>query len=239
MKSFFKLFIVIILFISVFHHPKQADAAGKVICIDPGHQKVGINKLEPIAPGSKSMKPKVSSGTAGIVTKKPEYVLVLEVSKKLQSELKKRGYKVYMTRTTHNVSLSNVDRAKYCNSKKPDLTIRVHADGSTNKNVSGIHVLYPSATYTKSINSKSKKAAEIVINELIKTTKAKKFNGKGLSPRTDLTGFNWSKHPVILPEIGFMSNKIEDKKLSTKAYQQKIAVGIANGVDKYYKNGKK
>lgn len=57
----------------------------------------------------------MTGGTSGVSTKKPEYKLNLEVSLKLRDALKKKGYKVYMTRTKNDVNLSNVDRAKYCN----------------------------------------------------------------------------------------------------------------------------
>lgn len=234
-KKIVQVIMVLMLILSIIPTLKvDAAAKGKVICIDPGHQRKGNNTTEPNAPGSKTMKAKVSSGTQGVSTKKPEYVLVLEISKKLEAKLKNRGYQVYMTRTHHDVNLSNIDRAQFCNEKRADLTIRVHADGSTNRSQTGIHILYPSGSYTKAINDKSKTAATHMINEVIKATSANKANGDGLSPRTDITGFNWAKYPVVLAEVGFMSNTTEDQRLSTSAYQDKLAEGMANGVDKYF-----
>ncbi|WP_088042103.1 N-acetylmuramoyl-L-alanine amidase [Bacillus sp. EAC] len=211
---------------------KVAEKKQKVICIDPGHQRKQNLGKEPIAPGSKIVKTKVSSGTTGIYTKKPEYKLNLEVATKLREALIKKNYKVFMTRTTHDVNLSNVDRAAYCNKKKADLTIRIHADGSTDKKVQGLSVLYPSGKSTKKVNTYSKKTAEHVLNELIKSTKAKKGYGTGLVARADLTGFNWSTTPVILVEMGFMSNSIEDRNLSTNSYQTKLVTGMVNGIEK-------
>lgn len=227
--------LIVVLFLSSLAPAIQAETINdKKVCIDAGHQQKGNNKKEPIAPNSKTTKAKVSSGTTGVSTKIPEYVFNLRVALKLQKELEERGYTVFMTRTTHKVNLSNVDRAKYCNDKKADLTVRIHADG-TNKNVNGIHVLYPSGKHTKSINTQSADAAAKILTALIKETGAKKAYGKGLSPRTDITGFNWSKHPVVLPELGFMSNATEDKKLADPQYQEKLATGIANGIDTYFK----
>ncbi|MGM9933770.1 MAG: N-acetylmuramoyl-L-alanine amidase, partial [Clostridium sp.] len=48
----------------------------------------------------------------------------------------------------------------------------------------------------------------------------------------DMTGFNWSKVPVILVEMGFMSNPEEDKLLSDEGYQNKLAQGLCNGIVK-------
>ena len=43
-------------------------------------------------------------------------------------------------------------------------------------------------------------------------------------------GNNWAKMPCFLVEMGFMSNPQEDLLLSTPAYQQLLAEGMAQGV---------
>lgn len=240
MKKIFYFLTILSLLISCFGLlPTNTYAAKKTsqktICIDPGHQQKANTQREPIAPGSKTYKTKVSGGTSGIVTRKPEYKLNLEVSLKLRDALKKKGYEVFMTRTKHNVNLSNIRRAKYCNKKKANLTIRIHADGSLNKSTQGLSVLYPSGKSTKKINNKSLQAAKLILKNTIKTTKAKKAYKTGLMPRSDLTGFNWSTTPVVLVEMGFMTNPKEDKKLSTKSYQNKLVKGMVAGIDAYFK----
>ncbi|MNH71295.1 N-acetylmuramoyl-L-alanine amidase LytC precursor [compost metagenome] len=204
-----------------------------VICIDPGHQLKGNSQKEPIGPGATEKKPKVSSGTQGVATKKPEYVLNLEISLKLKKELEKRGYKVVMTREKHNVNLSNKERSDIANKAKADLFIRIHADGDNSPKTEGFSVLYPAPgnKYTKAIYAKSKLASEYIQQEMKSATKAK---SKGVVPRSDLTGFNWSKVPVTLVEVGFMTNPAEDKRMSTTAYQDKLVAGISAGVDKYF-----
>ena len=52
--------------------------------------------------------------------------------------------------------------------------------------------------------------------------------------RDDLTGTNWSKIPVTLIEMGFLSNPAEDKKMQTSAMQKKMVSGIAEGIDAYF-----
>ena len=103
-----------------------------LICIDPGHQGKGDSNLEPVAPGSSSKKARVSSGTEGIATKKPEYVLNLEASLVLKSILESKGYNVIMTRETHDVNISNSERAILANDKKADMVVRIHADSLNN-----------------------------------------------------------------------------------------------------------
>lgn len=214
---------------------KAAVSAKKtyVICIDPGHQLKGNSQKEPIGPGATTKKPKVSSGTQGVVTKKPEYVLNLEISLKLKKELEQRGYKVIMTRDKHKVNLSNKDRSDIANKAKADLFIRIHADGDTSSKTEGFSVLYPAKSnkYTTGIYAESKLASEYIQQAMKTSTQAK---SKGVVPRSDLTGFNWSKVAVTLVEVGFMTNPAEDKRMSTAAYQDKLVTGISTGVDKYF-----
>jgi N-acetylmuramoyl-L-alanine amidase len=200
-----------------------------VVVIDPGHQAHANNGLEPIGPGSTEKKAKVSSGTTGVVTGIPESELVLDVGLRLRDALKAHGVKVVMTRTSQDVDLSNIARAKIANEARADLFIRIHADGAEDSSTRGIHVLYPAsiAGWTDDIASASKKAASITQKALIAATGAK---DRGIDARSDMTGFNWSDVPVILPEIGFMSNPAEDKLLATDAYRGKIVAGLTEAV---------
>jgi N-acetylmuramoyl-L-alanine amidase len=55
----------------------------------------------------------------------------------------------------------------------------------------------------------------------------------GTAARKDVTGFNWSNVPVVLAEVGFMTNPGEDKLLTTDAYKARAAQGIADGIMKF------
>jgi len=205
------------------------QATGKVVVIDPGHQAHGDSSLEPVGPGSSDKKAKVSDGTSGTATGTPESKLVLTVSLKLRDALEARGVKVVMTRTTQDVNLSNIQRAQIANKAGADLFVRVHADGSSDAATSGIHVLYPVSIkgWTDDIAVASKKAASLAQSELIAATGAK---DRGIDARSDMSGFNWSDVPAIIPEIGFMTNAAEDRLLATAAYQDKIVAGLTRAI---------
>jgi N-acetylmuramoyl-L-alanine amidase len=217
---------------------KQADStttsslvrySGKIVVIDPGHQARADLSTEPIGPGSSRMKEKTSSGTQGMATGVPESELDLAVSLKLRDALQAHGIKVVMTRTSENVNLSNVDRAKIANEAHADLFVRIHADGNEDPSMHGIHVLYPASIpgWTDAIAGVSKRAATVAQRELITATGAA---DRGIDVRDDMTGFNWSKVPVILPEIGFMSNAEEDRQLADAGYQAKIVNGLTSAI---------
>ena len=57
----------------------------------------------------------------------------------------------------------------------------------------------------------------------------------GLQVNDNLTGSNWSTIPVTVIEMGFMTNEKEDRAMKTDSYRNKLAIGIANGIDNYYK----
>lgn len=203
------------------------------IAIDAGHQGKGNSKTEPIGPGAKMRKPKVAYGTQGVKTKVPESKLTLQIALKLEKELKKRGYDVYMIRRKQNVNISNKQRAIRANKSGADICIRLHADAAS-ANVRGVSVLYPSQQnpYVAKLSKKSKKLSKNILDSYCKSTKFKK---RGLSKRDDLTGTNWSKIPVALIEMGFMTNKTEDKQMQKKQTQKKMVDGIANCIDQYFK----
>ncbi len=207
----------------------------KVVAIDAGHQARGDSSLEPVAPGSKTKKAKVSGGTRGVSTKVPEYKVTLKVAKKLKKELVSRGYKVVMIRKTNNVNISNRERAIKANNSA-DICIRLHADGINNASVYGASALYPSTSnkYMGKLSGKCKKLSQAVLSKMCASAGCR---NRGLSVRDDLTGTNWSTIPVTLIEMGFMTNPEEDKKLNSNSYQKKLAYGMADGVDKYF--GKK
>ena len=207
----------------------------KVVCIDPGHQAKGNLEKEPIGPGAKEYKAKVTYGATGNYTHKTESQLNLEVGLKLKSVLESRGYKVVMVRTSQNVNISNKERADIANNAHAGAFIRLHADSSTNHNTHGATGLAPKNNnpyLTSSVISGSQRLTRNVLNSMCKRTGAK---NRGISYVNNMSGINWCKVPVALIEMGFMSNKTEDYLLSDSTYQYKIANGIADGIDAFLK----
>lgn len=199
-----------------------------VVVIDAGHQAKADLSLEPIGPGSLIMKEKVKGGATGVATHIPEYKQVLAISLKLRDRLQAAGVKVIMIRTTDDVNIANSQRAIVGNKAAAALTIRIHCDSNSNSSVAGLSTLYPSGNvWVKPIEAASKRVAGLVQAATARATGAK---DRGLFPRSDMTGFNYSTVPTIIVECGFMSNAAEDRLLATPAYQDMLAAGLAAGV---------
>ena len=101
--------------------------------------------------------------------------------------------------------MGNIARARIANRAHAALFLRIHADGAADRRAAGTHTLYPAlhAGWTDDVYAASKRAAGIVQRELVR---ALGFPDRGLQERSDFTGFNWSNVPVILVEMGFMTN---------------------------------
>lgn len=206
---------------------------GRLIAIDPGHQAKGNSEKEPIGPGASEMKAKVASGTQGVSTGLPEYKLNLSVSLKLKEELLKRGYQVYMIRETHDVNISNAERAEMANQSGADLFIRIHANSLNDSSVHGTLTMCQTSKnpYNGDLYSKSSALSKAVVNGISQTTG---FKNRGVQETDSMSGINWCRLPVTIVEMGFMSNAEEDQKMASEEYQNKIAKGIADGIDAYY-----
>lgn len=201
--------------------------SGCVICVDPGHGNKKALATVKLAPKSSK---KVCGGTVG--TKSPyngttEAALNLKVSKRLKQSLEAEGATVVMTRTGSACKLNNIQRCQVAQKAGAELTIRIHANGNDNRGVHGIKVLVPDRTYCgKDLVSRSGSAGKLMYKRLLKRTGAKAM---GLVKRKDLVGFNWARNPTVLVEMGYMSNKKEDKKLQSASYQKKLVQAMTEG----------
>ncbi|GKU23232.1 N-acetylmuramoyl-L-alanine amidase family protein [Clostridium folliculivorans] len=208
--------------------PQEVPAKKKIIVLDPGHSAKGNNGQEKLSPDSNTMKIKDPGGAQGIVSKTPEYVVAMKVAVKLKSLLEQNGFTVIMTKTEASENPGNIDRAEVGNKNNADLVVRIHCDSSNSQSAKGASMLFPAPVgYAKAINDVSKKYGQTILSDLVATAG---MNNKGLVERNDLTGFNWSKVPTVLVEMGFMSNPQEDKLLNQDEYQNKLANGLCKGI---------
>jgi N-acetylmuramoyl-L-alanine amidase len=146
----------------------------------------------------------------------------LQVAKKVEAKLKAKGIEVQMSRST-DVFYGLKERADMSNAYQPDTFVSIHHNSSDSTSAAGIETYY----HTNKISHKP--LSDKVQTNLIKETGAKDRGVKS----ADFAVLRLTNNVSSLVEGGFISNQTEANNLGNPVYQEKLATGIANGVEQY------
>ena len=146
--------------------------------------------------------------------------ITLDMSKRLEKILDKKGYNVLMIRDK-DTYVSLQDRVKFTEDNGGDLFISIHVNSSVTPDGVGIETHY--------FTPQSYEFAQIVHKEFANAIKSK---DRGLFKSRFYVIKN-TTCPSILVETGFISNPEERQELMTSERRQKTAEAIAKGIQKY------
>ena len=218
---------------------REFGLTAKTIVIDAGH-------------GGKDP----GGGSAGHIIEKP---IALNISKKVGAILATKGYTVLLTRDTDRF-IPLKERTAFATKHKADLFLSIHANASENSKANGIETYYLDVMSTdknaeaiaarenansgysiqeletllkglivESKSEDSRRLAQHVQRELVASTGAAD-RGVKHARFVVLIG---TRVPAILVETGFVTNPTEGQKLTSDAYQEKVAAAIVRGIEKF------
>lgn len=158
----------------------------------------------------------------------------LEIARDLEGFLKAEGLRVVMTREDENglyeegASNKKVQdmkrRLEIIEEADPVLVVSIHQNSYHQEEVKGAQVFY----YATS--DKSKLLAETLQEQLRQLEPENHRQAKGNDSYFLLKK---TAKPIVIAECGFLSNREEAQKLSTKYYQEKVAFRIYMGIMQY------
>lgn len=202
--------------------PQPAPFA--LVVIDPGHggQDPGTMKT-------------------GMVEKE----LTLDVAQRVERLLQQRGLATLLTRTDDSyVSLQ--DRAAVANDQQECVFVSIHFDEGGRTAVTGIETYYAAhpislpervaswlpflqRTSSEPPNVESQSLAIFIQESLVAHTQAV---DRGTSPQQFFVIAN-VRHPAVLVEGGFLTNKEDVAKLANNEYREQMALAISEGIVRY------
>ncbi|MCX8093822.1 MAG: N-acetylmuramoyl-L-alanine amidase [Candidatus Goldbacteria bacterium] len=182
--------------------------------------------------------------------------IVLDITLRIIRYLKNENFKIYLTRDD-DTFISLKSRALFANEKEADLFISIHCNASKDRGAQGVR------TYIYNRVASSREAAEAaklenkdvgVFEMLLNDLRKSAFEYLSIEAAGNIQHclvknlrLKWApterapfyvlantNMPSVLVEAAFISNPQEEKKLDDNDFREKVAKGIAEGIQEYF-----
>ena len=217
----------------------RGPLAGVVVGIDPGHN--GRNYTDP-----SYLNHQVWNGreyedcdTTGTETNGgyPEPTFTWRVAVSLRDQLEALGATVVMTRHSNHGKGPCVDkRAQILNHANSVVAIDIHGDGGPSSG-RGFAILEPVRDrQNRHVIKSSERLGRILRTMMLRHTSmpVSTYDGtNGIAHRSDLAGLNLAKEPKVLIECGNMRNSTDARKLTSKAFQHRLARTFVDAIRQF------
>ena len=177
--------------------------AKPVIVIDPGHSGQDRGGM----PGQRI----------------PEKGYCLDVSKRLDSALRRAGFQTVMTRRS-DVFIPLGDRSAIANQYRGSVLVSIHFNGAANYDANGIETYYHHGRDSAALASAIHRSVLAATGE-----EARRILTRGFHVLRRTRG------TAVLCELGFLTNKTEARRIDSSSYRQKLAEAIARAIVSRYR----
>jgi|GEM_PF-355701 len=155
----------------------------------------------------------------------------LKISLKLQQALLALGYNVIMTRDT-DVYVELYERPEIANRANADIFMSIHANSNIKSEIKGLEVLYASALEaTLKLDDQFPFAKSIYDNVIALTGNT---GNRSIVNSPKIAVLRRTYMPAMLIEVGYMSNATERALIVTEDFQNKVVIGMVNGITQYF-----
>lgn len=161
-----------------------------------------------------------------------EKKLTLTTTLLTKKYLEQMGYRVKLTRY-RDFSVPLKKRVLIANNANSEIFVSIHFNSCPNSAASGIEIFFHDTKENKPKASSSKKLGSEVLSKLVNRTQAL---SRGVKNRGDLCVIRETQMPSILVEGGFLTNPKERDNIRKKSYLEKLAKGIAEGIDRFFRS---
>ncbi|MCC7476991.1 N-acetylmuramoyl-L-alanine amidase [bacterium] len=234
---------------------KALKYPGLVVVIDPGHGTMDKDGRITGQGASGSLNASLAKGLglklrAGGSAELPEELITLDYGMRIMARLREAGVETYSIRSYepgderpwfkvdykgHDQEANNKLRAQWAEKHKAVLFLRIHFDGSENKQDSGFSIWYND----QSIHDKdgALKKASYDCSESIRRRLASAVELKDLGLKRferPIYGFKHASMPAVLLELGYLSNPDDTLYVSRPANADIYAEAISQGILDYF-----
>lgn len=149
--------------------------------------------------------------------------ITLPITLRAGELLEEKGYNIVLTRST-DVYMDLYDRSKIANNVGADIFVSIHANASsTNREFEGTF------TYSYPGSQEGERLAQMIQNAVVRSVGS---IDRGLLTNNYVV-LRETNMPAALLETGFMSCHEELMRLVEPEYQEKLAQGVARGIENY------
>lgn len=155
----------------------------------------------------------------------------LRIAGVVRAKLEELGYRVLLTREGDE-GLGLEERVKTANDAGADIFVSIHQNASELSGVEGLETWYYESELTpEKETNPSRRLATLIHKFTLESTGAA---DRELRTADNLYVTRETSMPSCLVEAGFLSNDGECGKLTDEQYQERIAKGIAAGIELYF-----
>lgn len=163
-----------------------------------------------------------NTGASGVTSGIREKDYTLLIAKQVESYFRKKGVRVYMTRT-NDTDLTMIERTLMLRRQEPDLLISIHLNASSNAQANGV------STYYRYIGFRP--LSQAILNRML---------GVGLNNFGNIGSFNFAlsgptDYPNCLVETAFLTNADDERKVLDPSFHKKVAKAIYRGMRDWLK----